>query len=382
MSSSQPLSILLAPDSFKGSLDASQFCQIATQVIHSIEPNAEVFSRPMSDGGEGFVESFTYADAGEPKSIWVAGPLGKKVKASFAWQADSLTAIIEMAQASGITKVPRADLNPLNTHTYGTGQIIEAAIELGAKKIILGLGGSATNDGGAGALMALGIPLLDSEDKPINLGGSALKSLCKIGEIPPHLLDIEWEIACDVTNPLLGEDGATQVFGPQKGANEAQLEILETALTNYANVLEQHTQKAIHLEEGAGAAGGMAAGFMALLNAKLTPGFDVINATLKLDELLTNKQIDYIFTGEGRFDSQTRFGKLPLRMAELGHQHQVPTIGICGSLTCSVEELPEFKAIFSIVNKIMDEHEAMGNAPYLLQQTLLSVVPLLTKLSK
>ncbi|BCN92484.1 glycerate kinase [Thiomicrorhabdus immobilis] len=368
---------LIAPDSFKGSLDASQFCEIATQVIHNFDPNAVVFSRPMSDGGEGFVESFTFADAGEEKSIWVAGPLGKKVKAKFAWQADTQTAIVEMAQASGITKIPRPDLNPLNTHTYGTGQIIQAAIDLGAKKIILGLGGSATNDGGVGALMALGVPLLDSKDQPINLGGAALKNLAKIGEIPTHLLDIEWEIACDVTNPLLGEHGATYVFGPQKGAQTAQLELLEKALENYAQILEKHTGKPVHLEAGSGAAGGMAAGFMGLLNAKLTPGFDVINATLKLDELLANEKIDYIFTGEGRFDSQTRFGKLPLRIAELGNQHNVPTIGICGSLTCSVDDLPEFKAIFSIVNKIMNEFEAMGNAPYLLQQTLYSVMRIL-----
>ncbi|HHS99308.1 MAG TPA: glycerate kinase [Thiomicrospira sp.] len=368
---------LVAPDSFKGSLDASQFCQIATQVIQSLDPNAKVFSRPMSDGGEGFVESFTFAGVGEPQSIWVSGPLGKKTKATFAWQAETQTAIIEMAQASGITKVRRPELNPLNTHTYGTGQMIQGAIDMGAKKIILGLGGSATNDGGAGALMALGVPLLDNKQQPINLGGQALKDLASIGTVPHYLLDIEWQIACDVTNPLLGKNGATAVFGPQKGGQPAQLEILEKALGNFASVLEQHNQQTVHLEPGAGAAGGMAAGFMGLLNAKLVPGFDVINQTLKLDELLHNNDIDYIFTGEGRFDSQTRFGKLPLRIAELGNQFNVPTIGICGSLTCSVEDLPEFKAIFSIVNKIMDESEAMGNAPFLLEQTLHSVMRIL-----
>jgi len=370
-------SYLIAPDSFKGSLDASLFCKIATQVIQSIDPESTVFSRPMSDGGEGFVESFTFAGVGEPRSVWVSGPLGKKTKATFAWQQETQTAIIEMAQASGITKVRKPELNPLNTHSYGTGQMIQAAIDAGAKKIILGLGGSATNDGGAGALMALGIPLLDSKQQPINLGGQALKDLASIGEVPQHLLDIEWQIACDVTNPLLGENGATAVFGPQKGGQPAQLELLETAMQNYADVLEAHTNQAIHLEPGAGAAGGMAAGFMELLNAKLKPGFDVINQTLKLDALLRDENIDYIITGEGQLDAQTRFGKLPLRIAELGHTYQVPTIAICGSLKCSIEELPEFKAVFSIVNKIMDESEAMGNAPYLVQQTLLSVIKLL-----
>ncbi|WP_040726591.1 glycerate kinase [Thiomicrorhabdus sp. Kp2] len=374
---SKPLSILLAPDSFKGSLDASDFCKIASQVIQAIAPTAQVFSRPMSDGGEGFVDSFVCAGAGQAKSAWVSDPLGKKTKANFAWQAESQTAIIEMAQASGITKVRKEELNPLNTHTYGTGQLIQQAIDLGAKKIILGLGGSATNDGGAGALMALGVPMLNSKNQSINLGGQALKELATIGEIPSHLLEIDWQIACDVTNPLLGETGATAIFGPQKGGQPQQLEILEKALSQFAKVLESHANKAVHLESGAGAAGGMAAGFMGLLNAKLVPGFDVINETLQLEALIKNQNFDYILTGEGRFDNQTRFGKLPLRIAELGQKYNVPTIGLCGSLTCSVEELPEFKAIFSIVNKVMDEHEAMGNAPYLLQQTLLSVIPLL-----
>lgn len=374
---SKPLSILLAPDSFKGSLDASDFCKIANQVIQAITPKAQVFSRPMSDGGEGFVDSFVCAGAGQAKSAWVSDPLGKKTKANFAWQAESQTAIIEMAQASGITKVRKEELNPLNTHTYGTGQLIQQAIDLGAKKIILGLGGSATNDGGAGALMALGVPMLNSKNQSINLGGQALKELATIGKIPSHLLEIDWQIACDVTNPLLGETGATAIFGPQKGGQPQQLEILEKALSQFAKVLESHANKAVHLESGAGAAGGMAAGFMGLLNAKLVPGFDVINETLQLEALIKNQNFDYIITGEGRFDNQTRFGKLPLRIAELGQKYNVPTIGLCGSLTCSVEELPEFKAIFSIVNKVMDEHEAMGNAPYLLQQTLLSVIPLL-----
>ena len=351
---SEPLSILLAPDSFKGSLEAADFCKISTQIIHEIIPTAQVFSRPMSDGGEGFVDSFICAGAGDAKTAWVSGPLGKKTKASFAWQEESQTAIIEMAQASGITKVRKDDLNPLSTHTYGTGQLIQHAIDLGAKKIILGLGGSATNDGGAGALMALGVPMLNSKNQAINLGGQGLKDLHSIGKIPSHLLEIDWQIACDVTNPLLGETGATAIFGPQKGGQPQQLAILENALTQFSEVLQKHTNKAIHLEAGAGAAGGIAAGFMGLLNATLVPGFDVINDTLQLEELIKNQNFDYIITGEGRFDNQTRFGKLPLRIAQLGQKYQVPTIGICGSLTCSVEDLPEFKAIFSIVNKVMN----------------------------
>ena len=374
---SSPLTILLAPDSFKGSLTASQFCTIATHEIKAVYSDANVMSYPMSDGGEGFVDCFIDTGAAEARSLWVSGPLGKKTKAYFAWQPDKQTAIIEMAQASGITKIPKMELNPLNTHTYGTGQMIQEAIDLGAKKIILGVGGSATNDGGAGALMALGVKLHNFKGQDINLGGQALKQLHHIEEVPSHLLDIEWHIACDVTNPLLGEEGATAIFGPQKGGTEQQLGILEDAMTNYAKVLGEHANKDIHLVPGAGAAGGMAAGFMGILNAKLSPGFDLINQTFGLEQLIAEHKPDYIFTGEGRFDLQTRFGKLPLRIAELGNQYQVPTIGICGSLLCSVEELPEFQSIFSIVNGIMDETDAMANAPYLLSQTFKSVAPFL-----
>lgn len=368
---------LIAPDSFKGSLTAANFCQIAEQVIHKIQPDAKVISRPMSDGGEGFVDSFVHAKAASPQNLWVSNPLGRKTKAQFAWQEETKTAIIEMAQASGITLLRPAELNPLNTHSYGTGQLIQAAIDLGAKKIILGLGGSATNDGGAGALMALGVELLDDKQQAINLGGQSLKQLRSIGKVPAHLLDIDWQIACDVTNPLLGEQGATAIFGPQKGGQTQQLKTLENAMENFAQVLESHSGKAIHLEAGAGAAGGMAAGFMAVLNAKLTPGFDIIASTLELDKLMQIENIDYIFTGEGRFDNQTRYGKLPLRIAELGNKHQVPTIGVCGSLTCSVEDLPEFEAVFSVINRILTESEAMQNAPYLLSQTLQSIIKLL-----
>ena len=372
-----PLKILLAPDSFKGSITASQFCSIASHEIKQLQPDAEVMSFPLSDGGEGFVDCFIDTGIAEAKSSWVSGPLGKKTKAYFAWQPEKQVAIIEMAQASGITKVRREELNPLNTHTYGTGQLIQEAINLGAKKIILGLGGSATNDGGVGALMALGVKFHNIKGQELNLGGQALKQLHHIESVPAHLLEIDWQIACDVTNPLLGENGATAIFGPQKGATEQHLTILEESLKNFADVIAVQTQQDIRDIPGAGAAGGMAGGFMALLNAKLTPGFDLIDQTFELDHLVKTQQFDYIITGEGRFDNQTRFGKLPLRMAQLGAKHNTPTIGICGSLTCPVDELPEFQSIFSIVNRVMSIDEAMGEAPSLLADTFKSLTPLL-----
>ncbi len=374
---SKPLRILIAPDSFKGSLTASQFCAISEDEICNVSPNAEIYSFPLSDGGEGFADCFIDTGKAEKISLWVSGPLGKKTKAYFAWQADTQTAIIEMAQASGITKIRKEDLNPLNTHTYGTGQIIQEAINLGAKKIIIGVGGSATNDGGVGALMALGVKFTDPKGQAVNLGGQALQDIEKISSVPEALDEIEWHIACDVTNPLLGKQGATAIFGPQKGANPQQLSTLEQAMQNYAEKLKHFSGGEVHLMPGSGAAGGMAAGFMAVLNAKLTPGFDLINTTLGIESLIAKSGFDYIITGEGRFDHQTRFGKLPLRIAQLGEKYKTPTIGICGGLLCPVEELPEFRSIFSVVNNIMNEEEAMRNAPFLLSQTLKSVIPLL-----
>jgi glycerate kinase len=372
-----PFRVLLAPDSFKGSLSAIQFCEIATQVIQSIQPDALVISRPMSDGGEGFVDSFVFADLAEKQTLWTANALGRKTKAAFAWQADSKTAIIEMAQASGLPQIRQEERNPLQTHTYGTGQMIQSALDLGAKKIILGLGGSATNDGGAAALQALGIPLLNSKGKPIGLGGQALARLSEIGEIPAHLLQIEWQLACDVTNPLLGYLGATRIFGPQKGVTEHNFATLENGLANWATLIEAKTSRQVKDIPGAGAAGGMAAGFIGLLNAQVTPGFDILNERLKLESLISAEQFDYILTGEGRMDEQTRFGKLPMRIAELGLKHGVPTIGICGSLQCSPEELPQFKALFSIMNHPMSEMEAFQKTPVLLKDTLTSVIKLL-----
>ncbi len=373
----KPLRVLLAPDSFKGSLSAIQFCEIATQVIQNIQPGALVISRPMSDGGEGFVDSFVFADLAEKQTLWTANALGRKTKAAFAWQADSKTAIIEMAQASGLPQIRQEERNPLQTHTYGTGQMIQAALDLGAKKIILGLGGSATNDGGAAALQALGIPLLNSKGKSVGLGGQALKQISEIGEIPAHLLQIEWQLACDVTNPLLGDFGATRIFGPQKGVTEHNFATLEKGLANWADCIETKTGKQIKDVPGSGAAGGMAAGFIGLLNAQVTPGFDILNERLKLESLISAEQFDYIVTGEGRMDEQTRFGKLPKRIADLGLKHGIPTIGICGSLQCSPEELSEFKALFSIMNQPMSEIEAFQNAPVLLKNTLSSVIRLL-----
>ncbi len=367
---------LIAPDSFKGSISAALFCQIAQQVILQRQPNATVITRPLSDGGEGFVDSFALAELAEIKSIWCAGPLGRKVKAKFGWMPDSNTAIIEMAQASGLTRLHPEERNPLATHTTGTGQLIQAAIELGATTIIIGLGGSATNDGGVGALQAVGIPFLNAQDKLIGLGGQALHTIQSIGEIPAHLLNIKWQLACDVTNPLLGERGATQVFGAQKGLTPQATPILENGLAHLAEQIHKKTGRSVHELEGSGAAGGTAAGFMGLLNAQMQSGFEVLNNHLKLNELLEQQIIDFLITGEGKIDAQTAMGKLPQRMAQLAKQYQsnCKVIGLCGHLASNRQTLPEFDALFSLIPCPMDEFSAIQNTPALLAQTLDSIL--------
>ncbi|VAW46513.1 Glycerate kinase [hydrothermal vent metagenome] len=374
-------SYLIAPDSFKGSINATTFCQIVQQAILQKQPDATVFTRPLSDGGEGFIDAFVQAELAEERSLWCAGPLGRKVKAKWGWMADSNTAIIEMAQASGLTQLRPEDRNPLQTHTTGTGQLIQAAIDAGAKKIILGLGGSATNDGGVGALKVLGTPFLTAQNKEVGLGGQALKTLSYIGDVPEKLLNIKWILACDVTNPLLGEQGATQTFGAQKGMTPQSAPILEKGLENLANLITEKTGHAIQDQAGSGAAGGMAAGFMGLLNAQMYSGFEVLNAYLNLDHLFEQHTIDYLITGEGKIDQQTAFGKLPQRIAQLAKQHNphCKTIGLCGQLDSTLDNLPELDAIFSILPKPMSEHHAMQQTPVLLAQTIQSILNLLTK---
>ena len=370
------MKILLAPDSFKGSLSAVEFCQIAQQAITEIVPDAQVASLPLSDGGEGFVESFVFAEKAENIRLMVADPVGRKTFANYAWQEDSKTAIIEMAQASGLPKLRPDEKNPLRSSTYGTGQLIEAALKKGAQKIVLGLGGSATNDGGIGALQALGVEILDAKGHQVGLGGQGLAQIDKIAAVPEHLQTIEWVLACDVTNPLLGETGATAVFGPQKGVNELNHTQLESGMENWAQHLAEFSGSAVAEQAGAGAAGGMAAGFIGVLNAQIQPGFEVLQNALDLNAVFASQSWDLVMTGEGRMDSQTRFGKLPMRIAQLANQNNIPCLGLCGSLGVAQAEMPEFVALMSIVNQPMDVMDAMQNSRALLYEVVKSVMSL------
>ncbi len=361
--------ILLAPDSFKGSLSAVEFCDIAQQLIHQHWPQIEVISRPLADGGEGFIDAIVYSGLAQRLTVDSLDPLGRLIQADFAWQPASKTAFIEMAQSAGLMRLAKAEYNPLLTSTYGTGLVIKQALTMGAKNIVLGLGGSATNDGGAGALQALGVELLDASQQPIKPGGAGLLQLHQIGNIPLTLTAVNWVLACDVTNPLLGPLGATAVYSAQKGATTEMQVSLEQALSHFAHHIEQLTQTNISTRPGAGAAGGMAAGFMGLLNAQTQSGFELLSRALNL-EALFNEKIDWVITGEGKLDNQTQHGKLPLRIARLAKQYNVPSIAICGQVDYAGTALAEFKAIYSLVDDHVSEQQAMQQTAQILQQRL------------
>jgi glycerate kinase len=339
--------LLLAPDSFKGTLSAVRFCQIAEQEISRRWPEVEVISRPLSDGGEGFIDALVHSGCATRQSRQAPDPLGRPINAHFGWQSATRTAFIEMAQTSGLTLLSRQQRNPLTTSTYGTGLLIQAALELGAQTIVLGLGGSATHDGGAGALQALGIALLDQHRQPIAPGAQGLLTLHEIGPIPTALRHIRWQLACDVTNPLIGPQGAAYTYAKQKGAQQTDLPILDRALAHFAHHLQQHSQRDITQLEGSGAAGGMAAGFIGLLNAQSQPGFELLAHHLHLPALF-QQGLDLVITGEGRIDSQTAHGKLPWRLARFGQTYQTPTLALAGEIAIEPEHHPEFLALLSL----------------------------------
>ncbi|BBP43709.1 glycerate kinase [Thiosulfativibrio zosterae] len=349
-----PKTLLVAPDSFKGSLSAVAICQSVEKVVKKMGWPIQVVSRPMSDGGEGFVDAVLYAGLAQSVTLEVQNPIGKAVSATFAWQPDSRTAIVEMAQASGLPLLSQDERNPLKASSYGTGQLLVRAIEMGAKKIVLGLGGSATNDGGAGALQALGFQMLNSHNQSIGPGPKGLSELSKIGFEPQgqitleRLQSIEWVIACDVTNPLLGPLGATAVFGPQKGVTPALYSMIETSLQHFADLMERRFKRSVRNLPGAGAAGGMAGGFVGFLDAKLVSGFTLLADLLALENLFEEQKIDCVLTAEGKIDEQTQYGKLPAQIALMAQRHHVPCVAICGKLEASLQDLPMFKALHSI----------------------------------
>lgn len=358
------MKIVIAPDSFKESLSAMQVAAAIEQGFREIYPHANYVKLPMADGGEGTVESMVAATDGKVIPVTVTGPLGQPVEAFFGLTGAEDMAIIEMAAASGLHLVPVAQRNPLLTGTFGTGELILAALEYGVSKIIIGIGGSATNDGGAGMMQSLGAKLLDAKGQQLSAGGAALAELSSLdlSLLDPRLLQTEILVACDVDNPLCGEKGASAVFGPQKGATPEMVSQLDAALRHYGEKIERLGGKPVIDVAGAGAAGGMGASLFGLLNARLRPGVEIVTEALKLAEAIEGA--DLVITGEGRIDSQTIHGKTPAGVARVAKRFDVPVIALAGGMAPDYGVVHQYgiDAVFSVLNRIQTLPEALEQA--------------------
>lgn len=362
------MKILIAPDSFKDCLPANEVARFLELGILKVFPDAEIIKIPLADGGEGTVEALVNTTDGKIINIQVHDPLMRKIDSFLGILGDGKTAIIEMAAASGLELLKEKERNPWLTTTFGTGELIKAALDFGCQTILIGIGGSATVDGGAGMVQALGIELLDKQNKSIAKGGKGLAQVETINTetLDKRLKECKILVACDVKNPLLGENGAAKVYGPQKGANPEMVRKLEQNLTHYAKVIESHLGTSIAETQGAGAAGGLGAGLLAFLNADLKPGFELISETVHLAEQIVNA--DLVITAEGKIDYQTRFGKTPAGVAGIAKKFNKPLLAFAGSLGPRVESLNElgFTSIIPITDKPMSLQESITNAGELL----------------
>lgn len=343
---------LLAPDSFKESATAKDIADAMEKGILKVFPDASITKVPMADGGEGTVQSLIDATDGQLIEKEVHGPLGNKVKATYGILGDNETAVIEMASAIGLHLVAKEERDPFKTTTYGTGELIKDCLDRGIKKIIIGIGGSATNDGGAGMAKALGVKFLDSNHNELNAGGKSLIDLdsIELSNLHPGIDQCKIVVASDVSNPLTGKEGASAVFGPQKGATNDMVQDLDKSLSHYAGIIESDLHVNIDDVPGSGAAGGLGAGLLTFTNATLDSGIDIVIEHTKLEEKLKN--IDYCFTGEGQIDYQTKFGKTPFGVMRVAKYTDPETkvIALAGTVGKDVDELYKegFNGIFSI----------------------------------
>jgi glycerate 2-kinase len=357
------MKIVIAPDSFKESMSAMEAACAIEKGFKQVFPDAEYVKVPMADGGEGTVRSLVDATGGEIRKETVTGPLGTAVEAFYGLTGDRKTAVIEMAAASGIHLVPKEKRNPLVTTTKGTGELIRAALDQRVERIVIGIGGSATNDGGAGMAQALGARLLDRDGNPLGFGGGELSKLDSIdlSQLDPRLKEVHIEVACDVDHPLTGKRGASAVFGPQKGATPEMVTILDANLARFAQVVKETLGIDVDPIPGAGAAGGLGAGLIALLGASLKRGVDVVAEAVQLDKHMA--QASLVITGEGKIDGQTIHGKTPVGVAKRAKKYGVPVIGIAGMLgeDCDAVYRHGIDALFSIVPGTVSLETALLN---------------------
>ena len=366
------MKIIVAPNAFKETLSAVEVADCIEQGIRKIWPETTIEKFPLADGGDGTVDALVSAMGGKIIAREVTGPLGNKVRAEIGLLGDEMTAVVEMASASGLRLVPLQKRNPLRTTTYGTGELIKACLDRGAKKIIVGVGGSATVDGGAGMATALGAKLLDKFGKPIELGGEGLKNLFRIdcSQLDSRIKRTKFIVAADVDNPLLGKRGAARVYAAQKGATPKMVGELEKYLTNFARVIEKDLGIEVADLPGAGAGGGLGAGSVAFLNARIKQGVDIVIKAWGLKEKMENA--DLVFTGEGSIDRQTLYGKVPFGVAKIAKKYGVPVIAIAGNVEDGAYMLSKYgiEAIFSTTPRIMTLAEIRKNPGQLITNTV------------
>ena len=358
------MKIVIAPDSFKGSLTALQVAEAIEVGLRRVFPSAAIEKVPMADGGEGTVQSLVDATSGQILTAQVLDPLGNSINAQYGVLGDGVTAVIEMAAASGLTLVPLDKRDPRVTTTYGTGELIRAALAHGCRKLIIGIGGSATNDGGAGMAQALGAKLLTASGEQIKPGGGHLATLNSIdlSELDPRITETETVVACDVNNPLTGEQGASYVYGPQKGATREMIEMLDANLAHFDKILQRDLSKSVGNVPGAGAAGGLGAGLMAFVDASLKSGIEIVTEAAQLSKRLADA--DLVITGEGQINFQTVFGKTPVGVARVAKTHNIPVIAIAGSIADDSDGVYDagIDAMIDIVPEPMPLETAIENA--------------------
>ena len=371
--------IVIAPDSFKGSLSAQEVCDAIARGVLRAAPETVIDTVPMADGGEGTVQSLVDATGGELVMQHVTGPLGEPVTATFGLLGDGETAVIEMASASGLPLVPEGRRNPLVTTTRGTGELMRAALDRGRRKLLIGIGGSATNDGGAGMAQALGAALLDGNGRPIGPGGGALASLARIdlSGMDPRLAETEVVVACDVENPLTGARGASAVYGPQKGATPVMVRQLDANLSHFAEIIRRDLGKDVAEVPGAGAAGGLGAGLIAFTGASLRRGVEIVIEAVRLRERL--RGADLVITGEGRTDGQTVFGKTPAGVARVAGELGIPVVGLVGSYSsdAGVVHAHGIDALVSILHEPITVAEAIAQGATLIERAAEELMRLL-----
>lgn len=368
------MKIVIAPGAYKHSLSATAAAQAMANGWREARPQDELILQPIADGGNGTLDAWM-AQGGTCFRVAVHDPLLRPIEAEYGILPDGVTAVIEMALASGLELLGASELDARRASTYGTGELLRHALEQGARRFVIGMGGSATVDGGAGALQALGVRLLDEQGAALEAGGAALAQLA---QIDASALDRRWReceiiIASDVENPLLGEQGAAAVFGPQKGATAADVRVLEAALTRFADVVQAQHGVTLHDRSGGGAAGGLSAGLLAFLGGRIHSGIDLLLEFTRFEELL--RGADLVLTGEGQMDEQTISGKGPIGVARLARQHGVPTIALVGGLNVHdrVLHAEGIAAAFALVDRPMALAEALERAAELLERAALRV---------